>query len=1249
MPPRLRRVLIALLLGVLCVTPTALPGSVATAAGPDDDFQKVVLAEGTTLGEVMELTVAGDGRVFLISRAGDIRMYDPATSQTTIIMNSPELGVWNGFEDGGLGITVDPDFEDNHWLWVYYAAAPFEHAANRVSRLTVETHDGTTHIHKSSEKVLLEVATQRRTCCHSAGSLAFDGDGVLHLSTGDNTSSLESDGFSPIDERPGRSDYDSQKSAANTNDLRGKILRVRPRSDDAGAVDLTAGDDISYDIPGGNLFGEGGAHPAARYPDADPARTRPEIFVMGLRNPYRLGVDPDTDVLYWGEVGPDARWSDPERGPRHFEEFNRTSVAMNGGWPYCTGQVGDDLTASDTGGAYVDWDFATSSPRRSPDGSPLRFACNDPVSMAGVNDSPNNTGLSTLPPMTDAWISYSLFPPNPYPGFDGVVPIGGQVYRQSQNTLDAGRAFPARYEGSYFLAEFSRGWIKEVRTDAEGDILEVNDFMDGFVRPSDLAFGPDGSLYVLEYGDGAFTGSPATKLVRIDYAPDGSAPTARAGANVTEGAVPLTVQFDATDSHDTDGDTLAYSWDFDGDGVEDSTAAAPNHAFTTAGDFTTVLTVTDATGKSARAPLQVHVGNTTPAVDFDLPVDGAFFTPGDTLDFEVTATDREEPADCSRVLVQQGVGHDTHVHPDLGRSGCRGVLQTTPASDHGPDANTFGVLQAGYTDAGANDGLNAPLTGTDLVTLQPKLRQAEHGVWSAGAEVIGYNGVAGTRPGGGALIGNVSDRDWIRFDPMSLLNMSDISARYSGSPGPNDGIEVRAGSLDGPVVTTLPVTQPTTDQFVYATTSAPIAGRAADLGGRPLYLVYSGTGVVALDEFRFVGRGAEGPPPSSACPQAPSPRPGYTLLYDGTHLDDWRQAGPGGFVARGCSLVSDGGMGMLWFAGRSFTDFSLSLQFKTADAGDNSGVFVRFPDPGVDPWVAIDQGHEIQVKEGASDDEPQKTGSIYGFDREDLRNARPAGEWNDLQIDVVGQTYTVALNEVVVNTFTSNGTRGRSGFVGLQNHTQADRVWFRNLQAREFPAGDIPPPSDPSPSTSPTETPPALGAPGTSITGPRRFTRRTRAAFTLTADRAATFRCSLDGAPWSTCASTLSHARLRPGSHTLLARAVDASGVADPSPAQHRWTIDRTAPRVRVLAGRSATIDSSPTIRARIIDRAAGVSRRGVRVVVDGRRVRGVRSRARVVTATSPSLTPGTHRVLLVARDRAGNVTRVRWRFAVRG
>lgn len=1121
--------------------PAAVEPVAAEAAEPPDmsKFQKVILAQGTHLGEVMELTVAPDGRVFFITRFGDISLLDPATGSSEIIMNSAELDVWSGLEDGGLGITLDPDFEENNFIWVYYAPNPKAKWVNRLARLTLTQDElGRPRIQKSSEKILLEVGTQREACCHSAGSLQFDKNGILHLSTGDNTSSSDNDGYSSHDERPNRYLYDAQKSSGNTNDLRGSILRVIPRTDDDGDIDPITGDGISYDIPAGNLFGEGGQFPDAKYPNADPAKTRPEIYVMGLRNPYRIGIDMDTDTLYWGEVGPDANDPRQDRGPERYEEFNRTTEAMNGGWPYCIGEA-NPLDAADysNGGAYVDWDFVANRPRTNADGSIKRFPCSNPDGMTGINDSPNNTGLQDLPPATNAWIPYR--DDGGKYGFGGNTAIGGKVYRQSQNTLAKDTAFPAHFEGSYFMAEMSRGWIKEVRMDEDGTITSVNDFMSGFTAPGEIEFGPDGSMYVVEYGTGFFSGSPATKIVRIDYAVNGLAPVAVAAATPSEGGVPLTVAFSSAGSNDPDGGALTYAWDFNGDGSADSTSANPSHTFTAAGDYPVRLTVTDPTAKSASAQVIVNVGNTAPKVQFQQPLAGGFFDWNDDLAFDIDVTDAEETVNCEQVFVQEGLGHDSHAHPNGSTYGCEGVLRTAESADHGADANTYGVLMASYADHGGNNGANAPLTGSAQIILQPKVRQAEHTLETnrRGVGQTGYDDKSGTRPGGGGLITGVSNTDYLMFTPMSLSGMTAIDVVYSGNPQSTGKIEVRAGSATGTIVATANLTQATQGQYFYATSRAQITSRAADAGGQPLFFVYNGPGQIQLDEFRFIGRGIaanvspvitsatatpqEGTAPHTvnfaaaatdddgdaitytwdfgvpgtdndtadgataswtytegglytatvtatdatgkaksravdvnvrkACTTAPTPAEGFSLLFDGTDLSKWKQSGPGRFFVDDCTLTSQGGLGMLWYADKKFADYTVKLQYKLSRDTDNSGVFTRFPDPGNDPYVAVNQGHEIQIREGvAGDGEDQKTGSVYNFDREDTRNSRPLGEWNDYEITVVGQTYTMTLNGQVVNTYHSDGSRGIDGFIGLQNHGNADTVVFRDIQIKEL-------------------------------------------------------------------------------------------------------------------------------------------------------------------------------------------------------
>ena len=210
---------------------------------------------------------------------------------------------------------------------------------------------------------------------------------------------------------------------------------------------------------------------------------------------------------------------------------------------------------------------------------------------------------------------------------------------------------------------------------------------------------------------------------------------------------------------------------------------------------------------------------------------------------------------------------------------------------------------------------------------------------------------------------------------------------------------------------------------------------------------------------------------------------GYRKLFDGTadSLAQWEQVGGGkfGLNTEDGSITSSttvDGMGMLWFPARQYGDFSLKLQWRddAPGAGNaNGGVFVRFPDVHDHPeesrpeWVAIKYGHEIQVND-RPDGDMYKTGSVYGFDRVGLGGAgvTPKGTWNDYEIRVVDQHYSVYRNGVLLNEFDNNGgqlfepprgddpgTDGRryaSGYVGLQVHSTTDVISYRDIRIKEL-------------------------------------------------------------------------------------------------------------------------------------------------------------------------------------------------------
>ncbi|MGW4565884.1 PQQ-dependent sugar dehydrogenase [Streptomyces sp. NPDC004561] len=799
----------ALLVGTTLTLTTPQAGAAVTgqdSAAATEDFQQVTLAKGAAeVGEPMSLAVLPDRSVLHTSRDGVLRLTD-AAGNTRV---AGKLDVYSHDEEGLQGVGVDPDFTHNRFVYLYYAPplntpagdapetgtaadfAPFD-GVNRLSRFVLNT-DGT--LDKASEKKILDVSTTRGLCCHVGGDIDFDADGNLYLSTGDDSNPFQSDGYSPLDERADRNPgFDAQRTAGNTNDLRGKILRIKVNADG------------SYSIPDGNLFPPG------------TAKTRPEIYAMGFRNPFRFSVDKKTGILYVGDYGPDAGAADPKRGPAGQVEFARVTKPGNFGWPYCTG-------ANDP---YVDYDFATKT-------SGATFDCSAPK-----NDSPHNTGLTDLPPAQPAWIPYDG-PSVPEFGSGSESPMGGPVYHYDA-TLDSPVKFPAAYDGDFFAGEFGRRWIKRVTSDADGKVQSINDIPWSGTQVMDMAFGPDGALYVLDYGTSWFGGDDHSGLYRIENATDGHSPVAQAAADRTSGQAPLKVAFSSAGTSDQDGDALTYSWDF-GDGAS-STAADPTHKYKKNGTYTATVTAKDTTGRTGSASVQVVVGNTAPTVTLELPQDGQLFSFGDPVPFKVKVTDPEDgkAIDCSKVTVNFILGHDSHGHPLTSAHGCSGTIQTSADGGHDQDANIFGVLDAQYTDGGG--GGQDPLTTHARSVLQPRHRQAEHFGTSSGVTVA-----ARTTAHGGKVVGDIHDGDWIAFTPYALSDAKKITARIA-SGGAGGTLEVRAGSPTGTLLgkATVPVTG---GWDTYQDVSADLS--RAPRGTITLHLVFKGGSgaLFDLDDFTF--------------------------------------------------------------------------------------------------------------------------------------------------------------------------------------------------------------------------------------------------------------------------------------------------------------------------------------------------------------------------------------------------------------
>lgn len=287
-----------------------LQGMRMVAGRIDADFSghlvKETIAEGVWPDDI---AVDEKGNVWIAELRGKLHRYDAETDTTTQIAHI-ETTDPTKIEHGLYGVEIDPNFyEGEPYVYLYYAEP--ESFINTLARF--EYRDGALDL--ASEEVLLRVPTEPQ-CCHQAGDLEWGPDSTLYLSTGDTGMSetrpsweLSEEEIQAFMEREGLTDYhwsrlvDSERSAQNLTDLRGKILRINKDGS------------IPKDNP---FFGE----PGVRW----------EIYAYGLRNPYRFKVDPETKDVYIGVVGPDAAYD--------YDEYNLSeNGGENFGWPRTMGRL----------------------------------------------------------------------------------------------------------------------------------------------------------------------------------------------------------------------------------------------------------------------------------------------------------------------------------------------------------------------------------------------------------------------------------------------------------------------------------------------------------------------------------------------------------------------------------------------------------------------------------------------------------------------------------------------------------------------------------------------------------------------------------------------------------------------------------------------------------------------------------------------------------------------------------------------
>ena len=590
----------------------------------EERFTKTQLSMGEFF-EPTEMTILPNLDVMIVQRRGEILLYSSSSKKVkqvgylNVYWRTATPGV--NAEEGLMGLCKDPNFAKNNWVFMYYS--PADSSVNRLSRFTFKNDT----IDLASEKTILEVKSQRNICCHTGGSIAFGPDGLLYFSAGDNSTPFDepgvkyvNSGFSPTNDIPGHQQYDARRSAGNTNDLRGKINRIK------------VNDDGSYSIPDGNLFPKG------------TDKTRPEIYVMGNRNPYRISVDQKNSYLYWGEVGPDASSDSLDtRGPRGYDEVNQARKAGYFGWPLF---VGNNFP-------YRQFDYATGA----------TGPAYDPAKP--INNSRNNTGLTELPPAQPAfiWYPYAASADFPEVGSGGRNAMAGPVYYTDMFPKET--RLPDYYNGKLLIYDWIRGWIKAVTMLPNGDFDKMEPFFPGIKVNSliDMEVGPDGKLYLLEYGTGWFTKNPDAGLFRIDYNAGNIAPeVSNLRVNKTSGNLPFAVKL-TVDAKDPEKSNLAYSWDLGNGTKKETTTPELDYTYTSAGDYKIAVEVKDAQGATTKSDaVDVYAGNEEPVVSIQLTGGNkSFYIPGQSINYAVDVKDSDtskiDPANLY-VSVDYAEGYD---------------------------------------------------------------------------------------------------------------------------------------------------------------------------------------------------------------------------------------------------------------------------------------------------------------------------------------------------------------------------------------------------------------------------------------------------------------------------------------------------------------------------------------------------------------------------------------------------------------
>ncbi len=657
---------------------TLVGSLVALAAQPSEAAVPTGFADSVVISGLTNPTVvqfAADGRIFVAQKNGQIYSFDAAGGSKTLFADL-SIEVDDYWDRGLLGLALSPTFPTDPAVYVLYTYDAAEGStaprwndgcptppgattdgcvvSGRLSKLTPSGTPGA-----PVETVLVSGWCQQYPS-HSIGTVRFGSDGYLYAGAGDGAS------FNNVDygqygnyyvgdlANPCGDPPSPAGTALTSPDAQGGALRSQSPRRSAGPTTLD-GTIIRVDPATG-----GGVATNPFAASTDPNRQR--VLAYGMRNPFRFTTRPGTNELWVGDVGWNT-WEEIERIPD-----TTVGVAANFGWPCYEG-------------SFIQ-------------------AAYQSATLASCSSLYANPSQVTAP--------FYAYNHSSQVVTGETCPTGGSSV--SGIAFYPGGSYPSSYNGGLFFADHSRRciWFMPLGATGNPDPSRVQTFAPGAGNPVDLEIGPGGDLFYADLEGGA--------IHRISYTVANQPPVAAISAQPTSGTTPLTVQFDAGASSDPEGGALTYTWDLDGDGVYDNgTSAVATWTYSTPGEYTARLQVTDPQGAVGAAAVTITAGNSPPTPTITAPSASSKWKVGDTITFAGGATDIQdgtEPASRLQwtvILYHCYTPTDCHAHTELSIPGTSSGSYTAP--DHGYPVYLEFRLTA--TDSGG-------LSTTTTVRLDPQ-------------------------------------------------------------------------------------------------------------------------------------------------------------------------------------------------------------------------------------------------------------------------------------------------------------------------------------------------------------------------------------------------------------------------------------------------------------------------------------------------------------------------------------------------